>query len=260
MTYLEFLLRWLAPPLVLAAVVGWASRRRLAMPRPAFGALGVYTALAVAWTTPWDSWLIANDVWRHGDVTAKALQVPVEEYLFMVGQSLLVGFVAIAVLARLGPATVGGGSARWVGGGGSGRWVGGVGWAAASVTAWASHPLWPHGFYLTAIIGWFGPLLALQWALGGDRLVAHARARWWAVALPTAYLWIADLIAIRAGTWWINPERTLGLRPFGLPIEEAVFFLVTTMLLVNGMVLALDADMWRRARRWVRRPAVTADA
>ncbi|GAA1735939.1 lycopene cyclase domain-containing protein [Luedemannella helvata] len=251
MTYLEFLLRWLAPPLALAAVAVWASRRRLATARTAFGALGAYTALAVAWTTPWDSWLIAHDVWRHGDVAAKALRVPLEEYLFMMGQSLLVGFVAIAVLARVAPAA---------GAGGSARWVGGIGWGAAAVAAWAAHPVWSHGFYLTAIVGWFGPLLALQWALGGDRLAAHGRARAWAVALPTAYLWAVDLIAIRAGTWWINPDRTLGLRPFGLPLEEAVFFLVTTMLLVNGMILALDAEMWRRAARWLRRAAVTADA
>ncbi|GAA1795495.1 hypothetical protein GCM10009682_16580 [Luedemannella flava] len=128
------------------------------------------------------------------------------------------------------------------------------------MAAWVLHPLWAHGFYLTAIVGWFAPLLALQSFVGADRLVAHRAARWRIAVLPVAYLWIVDRVAIASGTWWINPDWTLGLRPLGLPVEEAVFFLVTTLLLVNGMALALDAEMWRRAARWLRRGKVPADA
>jgi lycopene beta-cyclase len=254
MSYADFLLWFLLPPLAMAAfgvwqVRGGLHRRRLA--RPAFGALAAYTALAVAWTTPWDSWLIAHDVWRHGDVTGRALRVPTEEYLFMVGQSLIVGLFAIALLAGLAEVRhpVGRGL----------RWAAAGGWVAAAVAAWALHPVWDRGFYLTAIVGWFAPLLAVQAAAGADRLAARRRVRRIAVAVPVLYLWIADCVAIRSGTWWINPARTTGWRPFGLPVEEAAFFLVTTMLLVNGMVLALDAAMWRRAAQWVRREPVTVD-
>jgi lycopene cyclase domain-containing protein len=134
----------------------------------------------------------------------------------------------------------------------------GVGSAGAAVVAWGLHPVWAHGFYLTAIVGWFAPLIALQAALGADRLAAHRRQLAVAVLAPTAYLWVADLVAIRAGTWWINPERTVGLRPFGLPVEEAVFFLVTNLVVVNGVILVLDADMWRRTSRWLRRERVAA--
>jgi lycopene cyclase domain-containing protein len=169
----------------------------------------------------------------------------------MVGQSLIVGLFAIALLAR--PA--------WERDkiGHRARWGAAGGWVAAAVAAWALHPAWDHGFYLTAIVGWFAPLLAVQSAAGADRLAARRHVRAVAVAVPVLYLWVADVVAIRSGTWWINPARTIGWRPFGLPVEEAAFFLVTTMLLVNGMALALDAAMWRRVARWVRREPVTVD-
>src|SRR5262245_48825863 len=94
MTYLGFLAIFLAPPLVALAVLGRrrpAGEPRWAVPRRVAWAFAAYVALAVAVTAPWDSYLIAHDVWRHGEVTARLWRVPLEEYAFMVGQCLLTG-------------------------------------------------------------------------------------------------------------------------------------------------------------------------
>jgi lycopene cyclase domain-containing protein len=243
MSYLAFLLIFVVPPLLALAVLARAAPGRT--PRRGRVALAAFTVLAVVVTAPWDSYLIANDVWRHGDVLGRLLLVPVEEYAFMIMQCVGVG-LALFLLARRVPATTGQAPA-------AARWVGTAAWGLASVAAWVAHddPQWSQWFYLTAIMGWFGPLIAVQWAVGGDRLAATWRLRLFAVALPTAYLWVADRLAIGAGAWWINPDRTLPLRPLGLPVEEAVFFLVTTLVLVNGLTLALDDPMWTKARRWI---------
>ena len=51
----------------------------------------------------------------------------------------------------------------------------------------------------------------------------------------TLYLWFADRTAIKLGIWTIAPETSFGLSFFGLPIEEAVFFLMTNLLVVQGV-------------------------
>ena len=57
------------------------------------------------------------------------------------------------------------------------------------------------------------------------------------IALPTIYLWIVDTIALRRGTWVIESGTKLGWHLWeGLEIEEAVFFLLTNVLIVFGLV------------------------
>ena len=66
----------------------------------------------------------------------------------------------------------------------------------------------------------------------------------WAVAVPTVYLWICDRIAIGLGVWQISERYTTGLGVGGLPIEEAVFFLITNVMVVQGLVL-FRLPLWR---------------
>jgi len=253
-TYLGFLGLFVVPPVVALALVTLLRTPR--PPRRAWVALACYTALAVLVTAPWDSYLIAHGVWAHGDVVGRLIRVPAEEYAFMLGQCALTGLWTLLLLPREplprdplprdplpreplprepSPAT-------------RQRRAAALGWLAASAACWALHPLWTRGFYLTAIVGWFGPLIALQAAVGADRLAAARRVPALAVAAPTAYLWLADRAAIAAGTWAIAPALTVPLRPLGLPLEEAVFFLITNLVLVNGILLAADPVMWARVR------------
>ena len=246
MSYVQFLAFLLVPPLVLVGLVaavrlpGPADRRAV---RRTLGALGVYLVLAVVWTAPWDGYLIVHGVWTHGDVIGRFLRVPAEEYAFMVGQTILTGLWTVVVLTARSTSVPGAGVAVRF----NRRLGSATAWAVAALACWLVHPLWTEGFYLTAIVGWFGPLFALQAAVGADRLaVAGPRLRLLAVGVPTAYLWVADRIAIGAGTWSLDPELTLPVRPLGLPVEEAVFFLVTNLVLVNGLILASDPTMWHR--------------
>ena len=57
------------------------------------------------------------------------------------------------------------------------------------------------------------------------------------IALPTLYLWIVDTFALRRGTWVIESGTKYGFHIWdGLEIEEAVFFLVTNVLIVFGLI------------------------
>jgi lycopene cyclase domain-containing protein len=102
-----------------------------------------------------------------------------------------------------------------------------------------------HATYLVFELAWGVPVLLLQWIAGGHVLWHRRRA--WAICclLPTLYLWAADDYAIAAGIWSINPARTLGLRPLGLPIEEAIFFLLTNLMVVQTVMLVRwRSEVW----------------
>jgi 15-cis-phytoene synthase/lycopene beta-cyclase len=60
------------------------------------------------------------------------------------------------------------------------------------------------------------------------------------ILLPTLYLWVVDTLALKRGTWVISNGTKFGVHLWdGLEIEEALFFLVTNMLIVFGQ-LAFD--------------------
>ncbi len=98
---------------------------------------------------------------------------------------------------------------------------------------------WSPGVYLGLILVWAGPVLALQWVIGATQLWARKRTWLYGTLVPTLYLWLADRIAIGQGIWSITEAYTTGLHLFGLPLEEATFFLVTNLLVVQGLLLLL---------------------
>jgi lycopene cyclase domain-containing protein len=80
-------------------------------------------------------------------------------------------------------------------------------------------------------------VLAVQWVVGWPYLWARRRTVALGVAVPTAYLSGVDAVAIHEGVWRLAPEYTTGLAPGGLPVEEATFFGLTTLFVVQGLVL-----------------------
>ena len=85
----------------------------------------------------------------------------------------------------------------------------------------------PRTLYLGLILAWAGPPLAVQWGWGLDRLLGRWRLWLAGIAVPAAYLCIADTVAIRDGIWRIAPETSTGWAVGGLPVEEALFFGLT---------------------------------
>lgn len=102
---------------------------------------------------------------------------------------------------------------------------------------------WQPGTYLSLELAWALPPLLLQLAFGADILWRHRHLALWGVIPPTLYLSLVDSLAIGAGTWTISPAQSLHIYLLGiLPLEEFIFFLLTNMLLVGGMILALAND------------------
>lgn len=239
-TYLQFHTVAMVPPIAGLVLLTWLRptehRHRLV------SGLSIITILAVVYTFPWDNYLIQRGVWTYGeDVVAGQLwEVPLGEALFFVLQPILTALwlsqlpistdLPLTLSIRQRAAGVAGGL-------GSGL-VGGLLLTGEST------------FYLGAILAWAGPIFAIQWGFGWTQLWNCRRTVALAVAVPTVYLWIIDRTAISLGLWTIAPETIVGIAPFGLPIEEAVFFLVTNLFVVQGLVLywwLLDSWDWRGA-------------
>src|SRR5271166_479318 len=100
--------------------------------------------------------------------------------------------------------------------------------------------MWGHSTYLGLILIWAGPVIVLQWLLGADLLIRRWKVLVPGVLLPTLYLTVIDSVALHFGTWAISPLQSLNIfLPLGVPIEEAIFFLVSNMLIIQGMILFL---------------------
>ena len=231
-TYLGFLIVFLLPPI--AALVALARLRPAARAGriPLIG-LGIILVLAMTYTTPWDNLLIEQGVWWYGDgvTLVHFWAAPLGEYLFFVLQPVLTALFLYQLSIpthgdlRLPRRT------RLVGIA-AGLAVTGVG-----VTLLLAGP---STLYLGAILAWAGPILAIQWGFGWTHLVRARRPVVLAIVIPTLYLWVLDWYAITvAGLWTISPTYTVGIAPFGLPIEEMLFFLVTNVFVVQGLVLWL---------------------
>jgi putative membrane protein len=258
MTYLQFHLVFTLPWLVGLGIAAWRAARA---GRPIAGRADVgdrfarrvlyaHLAIAFVYTTPWDNYLVFREVWGYppGRVLFTIGYVPIEEYAFFLIQTAGTGLALFALMRarawRRSDAPLPSATIRWVGAGL--LLMGGALGAAALSTLW--------GTYLGLITAWALPVIALQWGFGGDLLIRRWRLVATAIALPTVWLWIADRIAIELEIWWISAELTTGLLPLGLPIEEALFFLITNVLVVFGMTMALDEEAWARARGlWAQR-------
>lgn len=249
MTYLNFLILFVILPSLLLGVL---LRRHLN--RRWWQCVGVLSVVALVWTTPWDNYLVANKVWWYDkDLVLNLIigYVPIEEYAFFVLQTIMTSL-----------------------------WMAGV-WVVVPAPE-RSHRAWSPSLaliligsltvpllamllsgerqynYLILEIGWLALLpLSVQWLYGLDIILHHWRAWLISVLLPTAWLTSMDSIAIGTGTWSISEEQTIGLKLGGLvPIEEAIFFLITNLLIVQGMILFYMPESWERAKNlrlgWVK--------
>lgn len=97
-TYGHFLLVFLCVPIV---VLGVILRRHLTGQYVRI--VGSLALIAVAYTTPWDNFIVANGVWTYDPARVWGIilgYVPLEEYLFFVLQPALAGLVLLALRTR----------------------------------------------------------------------------------------------------------------------------------------------------------------
>ncbi|MFB6200525.1 MAG: lycopene cyclase domain-containing protein [Halorhabdus sp.] len=224
-SYFAFALVFVVLPLVVVGTVLFVTRRW--HPAQLFGT-GLLALVALVYTLPWDGYLIRLEVWQYGSsLIGRIGVVPYEEVLFITAQTLMTGFWTALVVSPdgAGPSI----SLRQrLAGVIVGVVVGVVGFGLLVV---------PSTLYLGAILAWAAPVLALQWGFGWPVLLRARREVLAALAIPTAYLWAVDRLAIALGLWTFSSAHTTGITVLGLPIEEALFFLATNVFLVQGLVL-----------------------
>lgn len=254
MTYFGFLLRFLVPPLVLLLLLTLRDeRKRSAMKhfqngRMVWRILALHVALAVLYTTPWDNYLVANGVWSYDPRLVSGIvlgYVPLEEYLFFVLETLLAGLwwwfwarrlpeprqfvpsklgrlIAVALLLIL--------------------------WGISAALLFGGELRYT---YLSLILFWALPAIFPQFLIGADILWHYRSLVGVGILVPATFLSLADMVALRAGTWMISPRHTTGIRFGGiLPLEEVLFFLITNVLIVFGMTLMLSNRCRQRFFTW----------
>lgn len=253
MTYFGFLLRFVFIPIIIFLAIAWWDERRgkqihgFRNGRAVWIAIGVHILLAVAYTTPWDNYLVATGVWYYNPklVTGILLgYVPIEEYTFFVVETILAGLWWWFLARRLSPPLpVGEGlgvrekfqpNKRLV-------YVS----TCLLVSIWL---LFTYLFffgdtkwtYLGITLFWALPAILPQLLFGADILWHYRTLVFWAIMVPGTYLSLMDIVALKETTWSISPAQTTGVLFFGiLPLEEVMFFFITNIMLTFGITLLL---------------------
>ena len=212
--------------------------------------------MALLYTTPWDNYLVATRVWWYDPDLVLGFTfgyVPLEEYLFFVGQTVLLG-LALFAAARLLPEPAPFFRSRP----GFRLWAAGLilaGWLFGLLLLLRDHL---PGTYMGLELIWGMVPLMIQMTFGADILWHHRRPVLWSLVPGTLYLSGADALAIRSGTWTIDPKQSLGVTLGGiLPLEEFVFFLLTSSMVVFGVTLVIARQSHERAHELLGRSRVS---
>lgn len=245
MSYLEFHFWWTLPVLILTFLLSRPLRNKLGPRAQACAFLNAI--LSVVYTTPWDNYLVYKGIWFYGSdrVIGTLGYVPIEEYLFFILQSLSGSWFIL--------------------------WWWGRGLIHQKIESLETTSPWSQkigvtvyailfvfgiycltearSLYLGLILAWAAPVLLAQWWFVGDLIIKDWRSFLSGFLLITGYLWAADRFAILNGIWSLSETYTLGLVFWDLPLEEAVFFAVTNLLLIQGVVLFVHPLADKRIRK-----------
>lgn len=239
MTYAEFLLIFLVLPTTLLIGAAHHLRRRGGLKEADLKyhwlGVGILAFIAFVWTTPWDNYLIAKGVWDSPPdrILFRIGYVPIEEYAFFVLMPVFNGALLCLLFnqRRFRPT-----KSTWREKQTRARGLLLLFGALLMFAGW-----WllkdASGSYLGLIIVWFTPPLMIQWNFDPAGLFQGRSIVAAGTLLPLLYFALVDSLAIQLGIWEISPAHTTGLGLPNLPIEEFIFFAVTSLLLAQGMAL-----------------------
>lgn len=223
MTYLEFLLLFVGIPLVGLFLVAHRKRR---LDRLNLTGITLMGAVALIYTTPWDNYLIMRGVWSYpeGVVLGTLGYVPIEEYGFMIMQTLLAGTLWSMNLPKNNQEGLSFSAKGLL--------------LALAIGIFGSYCLTlESGTYAGLILVWAFPPLALQWSLGA-RALRQSLMNWAPLWVGfTLYLCLADSFAISQGIWSLTLSTRSGWELGNLPVEEALFFALTNLFVLQGLSL-----------------------
>jgi lycopene cyclase domain-containing protein len=248
MTYFGFLFRFLVIPILGLLILNRSykeySTHNLDGLRVCRGIL-IHVILAVVYTTPWDNYLVASGVWYYKPQLVSGVilgYVPIEEYTFFVLETILAGLWWWFLAKRLSQPSEFEPSKTdrftsslllfWI-------WVVFVLLFFSKVQS---------VIYASVILVWALPAILPQFLFGAD-ILWHYRKLLVLTILPLSiYLSIIDSLAISSGIWTIDPAQSTKIMIGPLPIEEAMFFLITSVLISFGMTLLIVRESPSRVR------------
>ncbi|KAF1964700.1 Lycopene beta-cyclase [Bimuria novae-zelandiae CBS 107.79] len=227
--------------------------------RPLFTRLDLYkvvflVSVAVLWTIPWDSYLIRTGIWSypsHVIIGYKLFDIPLEEVFFFVIQTYNTSFLYLILskptfqpeylrVERSRSHPRGPCNQHWLWYKRAGQFLlaASIGWGWYRI---ADNSL---GTYTGLIIVWAVPVLLFLWSNAYQFILSLPLTNTLLpIAIPTLYLWVVDTLALKRGTWVISTGTKYGVHLWdGLEIEEALFFLLTNVLIVFGQ-LAFDKSL-----------------
>jgi len=241
MTYLRFHLIFNLPLLiVLAALTGpvpWTIDEA--------EAFGLVLLAVMIFTTPWDNLAAKWGIWGfpRAKFSVRIGYLPVEEYAFFLLQSANV-MLALRALFHFLPDWQLGQEAE------IGKWT--PIWLGASVIPWLfvviqlywlrrkAGPCVNYAVHLA----WFLPVIYAQWIIAPPLFWNHAALLALVTAAFGVYYTLADLAAVRAGTWFFDEKQITGVKLAGvLPWEEVAFFFLTSLLVAQSYLLLLPGDL-----------------
>ena len=101
---------------------------------------------------------------------------------------------------------------------------------------------WHYFVHLTA---WTGPLIALQWIVGWKAFRRNLRAVFVPAVVGAVFFSAIDQVAVRSGLWFFDPQQILGWHIGLLPVEEVLFFFLTSLLVTQSLLLLLPRHYLR---------------
>lgn len=232
MTYLQFHIFFTFPLLAFAIFIN-RKNKAVYSQRSLMGA-GLLVFLAMAYTTPWDSYLIKEKIWSYspGNVLLTIYRIPIEEYFFFFIQTIIGCLITAWLLKRdihKASPTLKINSKSFIN---ILMMIGltlGLYWIFPEAAEYR---------YLKLILFWALPIIFLQWSLCWKALMNYKTTLFTSVAGLSLYFWVADSIAIQEKIWTFPPNTISGIELFNeLPLEEALFFLVTNIMVAQGYIL-----------------------
>ncbi|OLL25032.1 GPI mannosyltransferase 1 [Neolecta irregularis DAH-3] len=181
-----------------------------------------------------DSYVIKNGAWSYGSksVLATVLHIPIEEYMFIVIQTLSTSIFYSMVCRFEEPAIMALKPYRqaWVL-----QHVPILVSIATAAIGWELAQIGTPTFYLGMILAWIFPVFAFLWWVAGPFALRRWRSSVISLIIPTVFLWVVDTIAIRDKVWKIADSTRTGYELWEyLPIEEAIFFAFTNVIVILG--------------------------
>lgn len=106
-----------------------------------------------------------------------------------------------------------------------------------------------HDAYLRYELWWAVPVVLAQWAAAGRELWRWRRLACVVTLIATTYLGACDAFALGHGIWRVDPARVVGVYAGPLPLEELVFYGLTSLMACQGFILIAGYLRERRPRQ-----------